>query len=98
MAQRSEHILGADQLDKLIEVLVRKGFEVIGPTLRDGAIVYDHVASARDLPSGWTDEQEPGRYQLKRREDEALFGYAVRTTELEEIHAPSGSAALVGRA
>ena len=77
MAQRSEHILGADQLDKLIEVLVRKGFEVIGPTLRDGAIVYDHVASARDLPSGWTDEQEPGRYQLKRREDEALFGYAV---------------------
>ncbi len=77
MAQRSEHILGADQLDKLIEVLVRKGFEVIGPTLRDRAIVYNQVASARDLPAGWTDEQEPGRYQLKRREDEALFGYAV---------------------
>jgi len=77
VAQRSEHILGADQLDKLIEVLVRKGFEVIGPTLRDGAIVYDHVVSGRDLPAGWTDEQEPGHYQLKRREDEALFGYAV---------------------
>ncbi len=77
MAQRSEHILGADQLGKLIGALVRKGYEVIGPTLRDRAIVYDKVESVEDLPAGWTDEQEPGRYRLKRREDEALFGYAV---------------------
>jgi len=75
--QRSEHILGADQLGKLIEELVRKGYEVIGPTLRDGAIVYDNVESVEDLPAGWTDEQEPGRYRLKRREDAALFGYAM---------------------
>jgi len=34
VAQRSEHILGADQLGKLIEALVRKGYEVIGPRLR----------------------------------------------------------------
>jgi len=77
VAQRSEHILGADQLGKLIEALVRKGYEVIGPRLRDGAIVYDKVESVEDLPAGWTDEQEPGRYRLKRREDDALFGYAV---------------------
>jgi formate hydrogenlyase subunit 6/NADH:ubiquinone oxidoreductase subunit I len=77
VAQRSEHILGADQLGKLIEALVRTGYEVIGPTLRDGAIVYDKVQSVEDLPAGWTDEQEPGRYRLKRREDDALFGYAV---------------------
>ncbi len=77
VAQRSEHILGADQLGKLIEALVRRGYEVIGPRLRDGAIVYDKVESVEDLPAGWTDEQEPGRYRLKRREDDAFFGYAV---------------------
>ena len=77
MAQRSEQILGVDQLGKLIAALLCKGYEVIGPTMRDGAIVYDKVASVEDLPAGWTDEQEPGRYRLKRREDEALFGYAV---------------------
>lgn len=77
VAQRSEHILGADQLVKLIEALVRNGYEVIGPRLRDGAIVYDNVESVEDLPAGWTDEQEPGRYRLKRREDDALFGYTV---------------------
>ena len=45
VAHRSEHVLGADQLGKLIEALARKGYEVIGPTVRDGAIVYDHVES-----------------------------------------------------
>ncbi len=77
MAQRAECILGPDQLKKLIGALTHKGYEVIGPTLRDGAIVYDRVGSVEDLPGGWTDEQEPGRYRLKRREDAALFGYAV---------------------
>ena len=30
-----------------------------------------------DLPIGWTDEQATGRYRLRRREDQALFGYTV---------------------
>ena len=77
VVQRSEHLLGVEQLGKLIEALVRKGYTVIGPTVRDGAIVYDRVESVADLPAGWTDVQEPGRYCLQRREDEALFGYAV---------------------
>ena len=77
MAQRSQHVVGANQLGNLIEALLHEGYEVIGPRLRDGAIVYDNVESIEDLPAGWTDEQEPARYRLKRREDDALFGYAV---------------------
>ena len=49
----------------------------MGPTVRDQAIVYDDIASVADLPAGWTDEQDGGRYRLARRDDEALFGYAV---------------------
>ncbi len=64
-------------LDRLIEVLSRQGYEVVGPTLRDGAIIYDRLASTADLPVGWTDEQGPGTYRLRRRGDNALFGYAV---------------------
>jgi hypothetical protein len=30
-----------------------------------------------DLPVGWTDEQGGGKYRLKRRSDDALFGYNV---------------------
>jgi formate hydrogenlyase subunit 6/NADH:ubiquinone oxidoreductase subunit I len=29
------------------------------------------------LPAGWTDHQEAGRYRLERRDDAALFGFAV---------------------
>ncbi|HEX6508808.1 MAG TPA: 4Fe-4S dicluster domain-containing protein, partial [Chloroflexota bacterium] len=47
------------------------------PTVRDRAIVYDRVQSVDDLPAGWTDQQDGGTYRLSRRDDEALFGYAV---------------------
>ena len=33
----------------------RRGYRVVGPTVRDGAIVYDEIASADELPHGWTD-------------------------------------------
>jgi formate hydrogenlyase subunit 6/NADH:ubiquinone oxidoreductase subunit I len=77
VTQRSEQVLNLAQLGKLIEALLQKGHEVIGPTMRDGAIVYDKLVSVEELPAGWTDEQDPGRYRLKRREDDALFGYVV---------------------
>ncbi len=77
VAQEQHAILQANQLGKLIEVISRKGYQIFGPTVRVGAIVYDRMESAEELPAGWTDEQEPGRYRLKRREDQAVFGYAV---------------------
>lgn len=70
-------IIDLAEFARLIEVLADRGFRVLGPALRDEAIVYDDISSTADLPIGWTDRQEPGRYSLERREDDALFGYAV---------------------
>ena len=53
------------------------GYRVVGPTVRDGAIVYGEIDRVEDLPVGWTDRQEAGKYRLERRSDNALFGYAV---------------------
>jgi len=64
-------------LQKLFPLLECRGYEVVGPTVRDGAIVYDTLKKLEDLPVGWTDEQEAGRYRLKKRDDDALFGYVV---------------------
>jgi len=77
VSQEVDAILAASELGNLISALVSKGYAVIGPTVRDGAIVYDQMESVQDLPAGWTDEQAPGQYRLKRREDGALFGYVV---------------------
>ncbi len=70
-------ILQAGDLDSLFGALRDRGYRVVGPTVRDGAIVYADIESAAALPSGWTDEQAPATYRLARRDDEALFGYAV---------------------
>jgi sulfhydrogenase subunit beta (sulfur reductase) len=70
-------VIPIDGLDRLIEALRSRGYRVLGPTVRDGAIVYDELAGADALPAGWTDEQGPGTYRLRRRDDDALFGYAV---------------------
>lgn len=70
-------VLAPGELDKLIKTLARRGYEVIGPVARDGAIVYEPVTGLADLPAGWTDEQEAGHYRLKRRDDQALFGFNV---------------------
>ena len=70
-------MIGPGALDDLLVALSSRGFRVLGPTVRDGAIVYDDLESAAELPIGWQDIQEPGRYRLERRQDEARFGYAV---------------------
>lgn len=73
-----EHVvLGKEQLQGLLDALKKREFQIIGPTLRDGAIVYEELSSSNDLPVGWTDEQEGGTYRLKKRVDQAYFGYAV---------------------
>jgi formate hydrogenlyase subunit 6/NADH:ubiquinone oxidoreductase subunit I len=70
-------VVEARELDVLLGALRERGHTLVGPTVRDGAIVLGEIEAASDLPAGWTDEQEGGRYRLKRREDAAFFGYAV---------------------
>ena len=70
-------ILDRAALDGLVGALSARGYTVVGPTVAGGAIVYGELRSTADLPVGWTDEQDGGSYRLRRRDDEALFGYAV---------------------
>ncbi|HEX9635622.1 MAG TPA: 4Fe-4S dicluster domain-containing protein [Candidatus Limnocylindria bacterium] len=65
------------ELDRLLDLLRDVGRTVIGPMVRDGAIVYDELHSVADLPAGWTDEQAPGRYRLTHTESPRLFDFTV---------------------
>jgi sulfhydrogenase subunit beta (sulfur reductase) len=64
-----------ENFQQLLDALIRREYQVVGPTVRDSAVVYDEVTSAADLPAGWTDEQEAATYRLQRRASKALFGY-----------------------
>ena len=83
------HVIECSDFDQLFEALASRGYTIVGPTVRDQAIVYDEIRSVKDLPVGFTDEQDGGHYRLCRRDDEALFGYAVGPHSWKQYQLPA---------
>jgi hypothetical protein len=84
----NERFLARADLDRLIAVLAEGGRTVIGPVVRDGALGYEPIAAAADLPNGWTDVQAPGSYRL-RREGERTFDVGPPAQGLKRYTFPS---------
>lgn len=78
----------APHLKQLFQALTENHYEVIGPTIREGAVVVDRLTSVQDLPIGWTDEQDAGTYRLKRGEEGAYFGYSLGPQSWKRILQP----------
>lgn len=70
-------VLDLGGFEQLLLSLRDSGYQLVGPTARDGAIVLDEIAGIEDLPRGMGDEQSPGRYRVRSRNDGQLFGWAV---------------------
>jgi len=79
MHDTDEHrfVMSRQEFPALFAALRERGYRLHGPTVCDQAIVYDEIRDTDDLPVGWSDEQEAGRYRLRRRDDAALFAYNV---------------------
>lgn len=84
-----KRLIDLNGFQELLDALARRGYRVVGPTMRDNAIVYDDISTTGDLPAGWTDWQEAGTYRLERRDDDALFGYAAGPQSWKQfLHPP----------
>ncbi|MFF0745445.1 4Fe-4S dicluster domain-containing protein [Streptomyces sp. NPDC004111] len=70
-------VIDKDGLHALVAALLADGRTVVGPTVRDGAIVLAPLESAAQLPYGWGVELEAGRYRLRRRDDGAAFAHSA---------------------
>jgi ferredoxin len=70
-------VLDRSGVDDLIRELGARGYETIGPVVRDGAIGYGPVTSTDDLPVGWTDHHDAGGYRIEHTGGDQLFGYVV---------------------
>ncbi|MCB2229609.1 4Fe-4S dicluster domain-containing protein [bacterium] len=68
-------VLDAGNLQQLLDILQKQNYQTVGPTVRDNAVVYEHIQSVEDLPRGWTDEQTNGRYRLTHGKGKKFFGY-----------------------
>ena len=69
--------LAAGDFQNLLDTLAGRGYQVMGPTLADGQLIYGEIGQARDFPIGWTAFQAGGSFRLKKRQDQAWFGFAV---------------------
>lgn len=66
-----------DRFQSIFDILGNKGYRLLGPSLNNSAIIYDEISGPADLPVGYTDEQEGGRYRLIRGTRETYFDYVV---------------------
>jgi sulfhydrogenase subunit beta (sulfur reductase) len=73
----SSTILSRDSLNGLIPLLTEQGYTVIGPKHNDNVIVYDTLVPGDELPVGWSDQQDGGRYRLVKSDRNAFFDYVV---------------------
>ena len=82
-------VLDREGLDELVRALVEEGYRVVGPTVRDDAIVLAEIDDGAALPSGWGVETGPGRYRLHRRSDAAVFAHSAGAQSWKQfLHPP----------
>lgn len=82
---RQEGFLAREQLGELLAALGAGGRRVIGPQLRDGAVVYAPLRDVGQLPHGWCDAQAPGSYRLEQRDSPRCFAWAVGPQALKPL-------------
>jgi sulfhydrogenase subunit beta (sulfur reductase) len=77
--------LPRDGLQQIIDALCAAGMRCVGPQVRDGAIVYDTLAGAQQLPAGVQDRQGPGSYSLQRTAAARQFAWASGPQALKPL-------------
>lgn len=64
-------------LQTLFDNLRQSGFRLVGPVVRDAAIVLDEINSIEELPIGMTDDQGASRYRIRHANSELYFDFNV---------------------
>jgi len=70
-------VIESGALQEILDSIRERGFTTLGPVIRDGAITYDDIESLEELPQGWTDEQNAGKYRLVKSDRESYFAYSL---------------------
>lgn len=76
MSDNIAGFLRREDLQVLIDLLAAEGYQVVGPQLQDGAILYRDLTDITQLPVGVHDHQQPGQYQITQDEQPRSFAWA----------------------
>lgn len=70
-------VLDCTDLQRLLAALRDHGYEVVAPTVLDGAIGLAAIEGIDDLPHEWRDRQEAGWYRLEASAGAGPFSHAT---------------------
>jgi ferredoxin len=78
MLSQPDHVrfLPLAQLHELVARLMQRGYQCLGPTVENGAIVMRELDSSGELPRGLQAEQAPGCYRLAQDPQNRYFAWA----------------------
>lgn len=68
--------LPRDKLQRLIDLVTDNGYRCVAPQVRDGAILYDTISRAEQLPVGIQQTQRGGHYRLHETDSPRAFAWA----------------------
>jgi ferredoxin len=85
----SPRIIARADFQSLLEVLQHAGYQILGPTQQNNAIVYDQLSTVEDLPVGLMDHQSGGIYRLEKTGRPDLFAYHVGPQSWKKLLYPS---------
>lgn len=83
--------LPRDKLQTLLDCLRENEYDIIGPAIRQHAIVYRSLSSVDELPIGWTDHQAPAVYRLEEGEHERVFRFNSSPDSWKRFFFPASS-------
>lgn len=80
--------LPRQDFNRLIQLLIDRGYHCIGPVIRDDVIKYQQITGIDDLTSGVELQQGPAMYSISHGPSERLFGWANGPSALRPILFP----------
>lgn len=81
-------VLRAEHMDALFAALKKEGYTIIGPTVRNNAVVVAEITGSRDLPQNVRDIQTAGAYRLGRRKRAGWFSFAAAADSYKRFLVP----------
>lgn len=81
-------VLSVADLQKLLDALSDRGYEIVGPTIRNGAVAYQRMTSTAELPIGCEESQAGGHYRLRSTATKSLFSFVPGPESLKRFLFP----------
>ena len=89
MVTAASSFLPRAEIGRLFDALSADGRRIIGPTVADGAVIYDELAAPADLPTGWETDTAPGSYRLRETGADRSFDYVLPVTSWKRYTHPA---------